>query len=76
MQQVIIMFMLPCRAADVIRIDHYVITRKYPDVETFRLSPQFKVVSTKSTLHSQADVYLIAAFTLGKRFKFNWPLLC
>jgi hypothetical protein len=33
-QQVILMFMFPGRAADVIRIDLYVITKKYPDVET------------------------------------------
>jgi hypothetical protein len=33
-QQVILMFMFPCRAADVIRIDLCVITKKYPDLET------------------------------------------
>jgi len=33
-QQVILKFMFPGTAADVIRLDLYVITKKYADVET------------------------------------------
>jgi len=41
-----------------------------------RLSLQFKVVKYQEYIALPSRCLMIAAFTLGKRFKFNLPLLC